>query len=62
MGGNNIMDRINMNEFAVGVALEEEGETEINIAEIKQILRIGLEKLGGFEDEQILELVKRYRE
>lgn len=56
------MDRINMNEFAVGVALEEEGETEINIAEIKQILRIGLEKLGGFEDEQILELVKRYRE
>ena len=56
------MDRINMNEFAVAVALEEEGEVEINIAEIKQILRITLEKLGGFEDEQILELVGRYRE
>ena len=56
------MDRINMNEFAVGVALEERGEVEINIAEIKQILRITLEKLGGFEDEQILELVGRYKE
>jgi hypothetical protein len=56
------MDRINMNEFAVTVALEEEGEVEINIAEIKQILRITLEKLGGFDDEQILELVERYKE
>ena len=56
------MDRININEFAVGVALEERDETEINIAEIKQILRIGLEKLGGFEDEQILELIGRYKE
>ena len=56
------MDRINMNEFAVAVALEEEGEVQINIAEIKQILRISLEKLGRFEDEQILELVKRYKE
>ena len=55
------MDRINMNEFAVGVALEEDGEVEINIAEIKQILRITMEKLGDFSEAQILELVERYR-
>lgn len=56
------MDRINMNKFAVGVALEERGEVEINIAEIKQILRITMEKLGTFDDDQILELVERYKE
>ena len=55
------MDRINMNEFAVSVALEEDGEVEINIAEIKQILRITMEKLGDFSEAQILELVERYR-
>lgn len=54
------MDRINMNEFAVSVALEEDGEVEINIAEIKQILRITMEKLGDFSEAQILELISRY--
>lgn len=50
-----------MNEFAAKVALEEKGKVEANIAEIKQILRITMEELGKFEDNQILELIKRYR-
>lgn len=54
------MERIDMNEFAVGVALEERGKVEINIAEIKQILRITMEKLGDFSESQILELISRY--
>ena len=54
------MERIDMNKFAVGVALEEDGESEINIAEIKQILRITMEKLGNFSESQILELISRY--
>ncbi|MCK4454451.1 hypothetical protein KAU51_03915 [Candidatus Parcubacteria bacterium] len=50
-----------MNEFAVAVALEEGGRVEANIAEIKEILRITMEELGKFADEQILELIERYR-
>lgn len=55
------MKRINMNDFAVNVALEEAGAEESNIAEIKQILKITMEILGGFENEQIFELIERYR-
>lgn len=54
-------DLINMNEFAVAVALEEGGRVEANIAEIKEILKITMEELGKFADEQILELIERYR-
>lgn len=54
------MERINMNDFAVNVALKEDGAVESNIAEIKQILKITMEELSKFEDEQILELIKRY--
>lgn len=55
------MEYINMNEFATRVALEEKGKIEANIAEIKQILKITMGELGKFEDNQILELIKRYR-
>jgi hypothetical protein len=55
------MEHINMNEFAVKVALKEKGKVEANIAEIKQILKITMEELGEFEDDQILELIKRYK-
>jgi predicted phosphoribosyltransferase len=51
-----------MNEFAAIVALKEGGKEEANIAEIKQILRITMEELGKFEEQQILELVRRYKD
>lgn len=54
------MERINMNKFAINVALKEKGKVEINIAEIKQILKITMEKLGDFSETQILELISRY--
>lgn len=55
------MERINMNEFATRVALEENGAVEANIAEIKEILRITMEELSKFSEEQIIELVGRYK-
>jgi len=54
--------RINMNDMATTVAYKEQGRTEVNIAQIKQVLRIFLEELSTYEDEQILEVVKRYKE
>jgi predicted nucleic acid-binding Zn-ribbon protein len=53
--------RVNMNDIANTVAIKEQGTYEMNIAQIKQVLRIFLEEMSSLEDEQILELVKRYR-
>lgn len=54
--------RINMNDMATLVAIKEQGTYEMNIAQIKQVLRIFLEELATYEDEYILELMKRYRD
>ena len=53
--------RINMNDMANTVALKEQGRTEVNIAQIKQVMRIFLEELALYEDEEILEVVERYK-
>ena len=53
--------RINMNDMANAVAMNEKGRTEVNIAQIKEVMRIFLEELSCYEDEEILEVVKRYR-
>ena len=57
----NQMKRINMNDMARTVALNEEGRTETNIAQIKEVMRVFLEELATYDDPEILEVVKRYR-
>ena len=52
---------INMNEMANKVALKESGKVEVNIAQIKEVLKIFLLELAECSDEQVLELVKRYK-
>lgn len=54
------MERINMNKMASIVAAREQGD-QVNIAQIKEVLRIFLEELSAWDDEYILEVVKRYR-
>lgn len=55
------MNRIDMNSAAFWVAANEAGAEEVNIAQIKEILKVFLEHLAKFEDEQVLELIKRYK-
>ena len=52
---------INMNDMARLVALKEQGDDEVNIAQIKEVLRIFLEELSHYREEDVLEVVKRYR-
>lgn len=54
-------DLIDIKEVVAFIARKENGKVEINIAEIKQILEVTMEKLGEFNTEQILEFVNRYR-
>jgi hypothetical protein len=51
---------INMNDMARLVAKKEQGD-EVNIAQIKEVLRIFLEELSRYRKEDVLEVVKRYR-
>ncbi len=55
------MQRINMNAMANRVAAEESGRTEVNIAQIKEVMRIFLEELARYSDEEILDAVKRHK-
>jgi hypothetical protein len=56
------MQTINLNAMANRVAMEERGRTEVNIAQIKEVMRIFLEELARYNDEEILEVVKRHKE
>lgn len=51
---------MNMNEFARKVALLEGKKRQVNIAQIKEILRIVLIELAKRPDDEILKIVKRY--
>jgi hypothetical protein len=56
------MLKIDMNAMATRVALGERGRTEVNIAQIKEVMKVFLEELARYNDEEILEVVKRHKE
>ena len=53
--------RINMNDMAKLVSDREQGD-QVNIAQIKEVLRIFLDELSMYRDEDVLEVVNRYKE
>ena len=53
--------RINMNDMAKRVAEREQGD-EVNIAQVKEVLRIFLEELSRHHTADVLEVVSRYKE
>jgi hypothetical protein len=56
------MKRINMNDMAWAVASHEAGKVEVNIAQIKEVLKIFLEELANnHDDEAVFELLSRYK-
>jgi hypothetical protein len=56
------MLKINLNAMANRVAMGEGGRTEVNIAQIKEVMRVFLEELTRYNDEEILEVVKRHKD
>lgn len=53
---------MNLNWLAREIALKEGGKKQVNIGQIKEILKITIEELGRFSDDEILKTVERYRE
>lgn len=52
---------INMNDFAKEIAEQEGGLEEVNIAQIKEIIKLTLKKLARLGTARVLELLERYR-
>jgi len=52
---------MNLNDFAREVTLEEAKKRQVSIAQVKEILKITLEKLGEYDDDEVLKTIDRYR-
>lgn len=57
----NKKSRINLNTLAKAITLREGKKESLNIADVKECLKITLEELGKFEDWEIIKLIRRYR-
>lgn len=54
--------KINLNKVAQEVAQKEGGKVNLNIGEIKEVISLTLKNLAKYEDDLILEAVKRYKD
>lgn len=52
---------MNLNDLSREITLEEEKKRQVSIAQVKEILKITLEMLGEYDDEEILKTINRYR-
>jgi len=60
-GGDNIMAKINLNQFAKEVTEEEGGATNLSIAQVKEVLRIVFTKLAKMDIYDLADTLKRYK-
>lgn len=51
---------LNLNELAREITLEEAGEIEVSIAQVKQIMKIMFEKLAALEPLELFKILKKY--
>ena len=51
---------MDLNELAREITLEESGKTEVNIAQVKEIMRIMFEKLATLEPLELFRILKKY--
>ena len=52
---------INRNELAKSITEREGLKVQVNIAQVKEVLRIALEELSGFNDDEIIQLLNKIR-
>jgi len=51
---------MNLNEFAKHIAYKEKGKSEVNIAQIKEIMKIIFTKLALLEPLELFKILKKY--
>ena len=52
---------IDMNDFATDITKKEAGKVEISIAQVKEVLKLTFEKLATMTQEEVMDIVKRYK-
>jgi len=52
---------MNLNEMARDITLREGGKISISIAQVKEIMKIFLQELADYSDDEILVVIDRYR-
>ena len=52
---------MNLNKMARDITLQEGGKISVSIAQVKEIMRIFLQELADYSDDEILTIVDRYR-
>ncbi len=55
------MKRINQNTVARNIALKEGGHKNLQISDVKEVMKLHLIELAKFEDEQVIKLLKKYK-
>lgn len=53
---------MNLNDLATKITLKEGGAVSLNIAEVKEVMRLVFLELASLTDEEVLEVVNRYRQ
>ncbi len=53
------MAKINLNKLAIEVSYKEGLKKQVNIAQIKEIIRVTFEQLANYSDAEIVEAVRR---
>ena len=52
--------KLNLNNLAREITLEEAGEVEVSIAQVKEIMRLVFEKLAKLEPLELFRILKKY--
>lgn len=52
---------MNLNRMAERIAKKETGSREVDITQIKEIMKLTFEELGKFENDEVIAIINRYR-
>jgi hypothetical protein len=51
----------NLNDMAKSIAAKETGNREVDITQIKEIMKLTFEELGMLDNDEIISIINRYR-
>lgn len=54
-------DRMNLNKLAKRIALREGKKKQVNIAQIKEIMRLTFEELNKFSSDEVKKILDKYK-
>ena len=52
----------NLNDMAVAIAKKETGNRQVDITQIKEIMKLCFGELGKLDDDEVISIINRYRD